>query len=185
MLRRSSAPHFQKRSSTFNCQFRCLTILQWVQNRRDEVKGVLLTPPAMTPQSSLFLILYLLVLRVAARDCTALQSLKLTNATIKNAVHLSPRTTFDASADPTCALPTYNNTVALCRVRGTVNTSSTSSVDFEMWLPDTWYGRVLAVGNGALGGCKHFFYDLSLVCPIRFQLLMCLSFHFQVSITTA
>jgi len=130
---------------------------------RHEVKGALFTPLAMAPQSSLFLILYLLVLRVAARDCTGLQSLKLSNAAINNAVHLSAGTTFSASADPTCYLPTYNNTVALCRVSGIVNTSSTSSVEFEMWLPDTWYGRVLTVGNGGLGGCKHFFYDLSLV----------------------
>ena len=132
------------------------------------MKGVLVTPPAMAPQSSLFLILYLLVLRVAAWDCTALRSLELSNVTIKNAVHLSAGTTFNASADPTCFLPTYNNTVALCRVSGIVNTSSTSSVEFEMWLPDTWYGRVLTVGNGGLGGCKHFSYDFWLVYAVRF-----------------
>ncbi|GLB45545.1 putative tannase and feruloyl esterase [Lyophyllum shimeji] len=34
-----------------------------------------------------------------------------------------------------------------------VNTTSTSSVFAEAWLPDTWYGRFLAVGNGGLGGC--------------------------------
>lgn len=113
-------------------------------------------PPAMVLQPSLFLILHLLVLRTAAQNCAGLRSLKQPNVSITDAVPLIPGTTFDASADPTCVQPTYNNTVAICRVRGEVNTSSTSSITFEMWLPDTWYGRVLTVGNGALGGCKQF-----------------------------
>jgi len=134
----------------------------------------------MSLQSSLFLILYLLVLRVAALDCSALRSLVLPNATITDAVHLAAATTFNASEDATCIINTYSNTVALCRIRGTANTSSTSSVDFEMWLPDTWYGRVLTAGNAGLGGCKHFFYDLPLVHPVQFQLITRFFFRFQV-----
>ena len=137
----------------------------------------------MAPQSSLLLILYLLVLRVAAWDCTALQSLKLPNVSITDAVYLSARTTFNASADPTCFQPTYNNTVAICRLSGVVNTSSTSSVKFEMWLPDTWYGRVLTGGNGGLGGCKHFIHDLPLAYLVQFRLIIRVFFRFQVSIT--
>ncbi|KAG6877613.1 hypothetical protein C0993_005617 [Termitomyces sp. T159_Od127] len=34
-----------------------------------------------------------------------------------------------------------------------INTTSTSAVYAEAWLPDTWYGRYLTVGNGGLGGC--------------------------------
>jgi len=106
-------------------------------------------------QSISLFILHLLVLRVSARtDCTSLRSLSLPNVTITDAFPLTAGSTFPASADPTCFLPTYNNSVPICRVIGSVTTSPTSSVKFEMWLPDTWYGRVLTTGNGALGGCK-------------------------------
>ena len=112
------------------------------------------SPPDMSLQPGIFLTLYFLVLRVAAWDCTALQSLKLPNASISDTFRVTAGSTFNTSADPTCFQPTYNNTVAICRVIGTATTSSTSSVSFEMWLPDTWYGRVLTGGNGGLGGCK-------------------------------
>ncbi|KAF8189512.1 Tannase/feruloyl esterase [Mycena galopus ATCC 62051] len=41
----------------------------------------------------------------------------------------------------------------LCRVQFIINTTSTSSVYAEAWLPDTWYGRIISLGNGGLGGC--------------------------------
>ncbi|KAF7366036.1 Carboxylic ester hydrolase [Mycena venus] len=41
----------------------------------------------------------------------------------------------------------------LCRVQLVINTTSTSAVHAEAWLPDTWFGRFLALGNGGLGGC--------------------------------
>jgi len=125
-------------------------------------RGCPSTPLAMVIQSSLFLILHLLVLRVAARDCAGLRSLEHPNVSITDAVPLAPGTTFNTSADLTCFQPTYNNTVAICRVSGVANTSSTSSITFEMWLPDTWYGRVLTVGNGGLGGCKYSSFHLLL-----------------------
>ncbi|KNZ74678.1 putative feruloyl esterase B-2 [Termitomyces sp. J132] len=34
-----------------------------------------------------------------------------------------------------------------------MNTTSTSAVHAEAWLPDTWFGRFLGLGNGGLGGC--------------------------------
>lgn len=145
---------------------------EWVKT-----EGVPVTPPAMSLQPSFFLILYLFALHVAAWDCTALQSLNLPNVSIANAVYLAPGTTFNASADPTCFESTYNNTVAVCRVSGTITTSSTSSVAFEMWLPDTWYGRVLTGGNGGLGGCKHFLFHLPPRHLDRFRLTIRLFFH--------
>ncbi|KIJ49214.1 hypothetical protein M422DRAFT_28181 [Sphaerobolus stellatus SS14] len=41
----------------------------------------------------------------------------------------------------------------VCRIYAVTNTTSQSAVHFEMWLPDQWYGRFLAVGNGGLAGC--------------------------------
>lgn len=42
---------------------------------------------------------------------------------------------------------------SLCRVQFSTSTTTTSSIRAEVWLPDEWYGRFLAVGNGGLGGC--------------------------------
>ena len=108
----------------------------------------------MLLQSSLLVFLHLLVLRAAAQDgCTSLLSLNLPNVTITNATRVASGTNFTASADPTCFVPTWVNSVNICRVIGVATTSPTSSVDFEMWLPDTWYGRVMTAGNAGLGGC--------------------------------
>ncbi|KAJ6490292.1 hypothetical protein C8R47DRAFT_1215155 [Mycena vitilis] len=41
----------------------------------------------------------------------------------------------------------------LCRVEFITQTSETSAVHGEVWLPDEWDGRFLALGNGGLGGC--------------------------------
>ncbi|KAL0569617.1 hypothetical protein V5O48_012343 [Marasmius crinis-equi] len=41
----------------------------------------------------------------------------------------------------------------ICRVILQVDTSSTSSIHMEAWLPRHWTGRFLSTGNGGLGGC--------------------------------
>jgi len=46
-----------------------------------------------------------------------------------------------------------NTSAPLCRVQFRVNTSETSEIKAEAWLPDEWSGRFLALGNGGLGGC--------------------------------
>jgi hypothetical protein len=136
--------------------------------------------PAMFLQSSFLLILPLFALRVVARvDCASLRSFFLPGVVISNAVHLTAGTTFPASADPTCFTPTFVNSVDICRVTGVITTSPTSSVSFEMWLPDTWYGRVLTTGNGGLGGCKL----PPFVFRARSQLITNFFFHVQVSDT--
>lgn len=113
---------------------------------------------AMFLHPSFVFILSLLFLHVAAWDCTSLASLDLPNVTIADAIYLTVGSTFNTSADPTCFDLTYGNAVDICRVIGSVTTSPTSTVKFEMWLPDTWYGRVLTAGNGGLGGCKFPFF---------------------------
>ncbi len=52
-------------------------------------------------------------------------------------------------------LPSASIPTPLCRVQFTINTSESSLVTAEAWLPDTWYGRFLALGNGGLDGCKY------------------------------
>ncbi|KAK7046620.1 carboxylic ester hydrolase [Favolaschia claudopus] len=46
-----------------------------------------------------------------------------------------------------------NVTVSVCRVQFLTNTSESSVVYGEAWLPDEWYGRFLGLGNGGLNGC--------------------------------
>ncbi|KLO15223.1 tannase and feruloyl esterase [Schizopora paradoxa] len=53
-------------------------------------------------------------------------------------------------------LPTAKIQTPLCRVQFTIETSETSVVTAEMWLPDTWHGRFLALGNGGLAGCINY-----------------------------
>jgi hypothetical protein len=48
--------------------------------------------------------------------------------------------------------------VALCRVQFFTNTSESSIVYGEAWLPDEWHGRFLGAGNGGLGGCAYLFW---------------------------
>ena len=131
-------------------------VARWIQ--KPGGGDVFLALLAMLLQSSLLVFLHLLVLRVAAQgDCTLLLSLSLPNATVTNATRVVAGTNFTASADPTCFVPTWVNSVSICRVNGVVTTSPTSSVEFEMWLPDTWYGRILTAGNVGFGGCMLLF----------------------------
>ncbi|KAJ7479847.1 hypothetical protein FB451DRAFT_1239987 [Mycena latifolia] len=44
-------------------------------------------------------------------------------------------------------------TAPLCRVQFYTNTSKTSGIYGEAWLPDEWYGRFMGLGNGGLSGC--------------------------------
>lgn len=97
---------------------------------------------------------------VAATDpCTALTSLSLENTTIVSAFRQTATT--NVTTPMSCALVTSIITSAdVCRVQGYVNTTSDSSLTFEAWLPDTWYGRFIGVGNSGLGGCTYFSFQV-------------------------
>ena len=56
--------------------------------------------------------------------------------------------------------------VELCRVHFVVNTSSTSAVTAEAWLPASWNGRFLALGNGGLNGCKFTAHSVSSIIHV-------------------
>ena len=55
--------------------------------------------------------------------------------------------------DVSCGKSSQVIHVDLCRVALSIQTSNTSSVETEMWLPRNWSGRFLGTGNGGLGGC--------------------------------
>lgn len=54
---------------------------------------------------------------------------------------------------PSCARPGQVVAVDLCRVAMNINTSSSSQITLETWLPRNWTGRFLSTGNGGLSGC--------------------------------
>ncbi|KAF7300107.1 Carboxylic ester hydrolase [Mycena kentingensis (nom. inval.)] len=87
-----------------------------------------------------------------AEECANLKStLRLENTTILASDYISTRTT--VSTPGSCGATTTVAFPPLCRVQLIVNTTMTSSVHAEAWLPDTWFGRFLALGNGGNNGC--------------------------------
>ncbi|KAI5820797.1 tannase and feruloyl esterase [Pyronema omphalodes] len=80
-------------------------------------------------------------------------SLNLPNTKVLHTTHLSGNQTFSLpGADPTCDQST-TAAASLCRLSLLVNTTTSSQVQMELWLPDDWSGRTSVVGNGGLNGC--------------------------------
>ncbi|KAJ7152596.1 tannase and feruloyl esterase [Mycena crocata] len=86
---------------------------------------------------------------------------------LKSMLNLENTTIIDASYLPgDSKVPPYgpydetaNVKAPLCRVQFFTNTTDTSSIHAEAWLPDEWYGRFLGIGNGGLGGCVYIHQD--------------------------
>ncbi|KAG5727020.1 putative feruloyl esterase B-2 [Termitomyces sp. T112] len=85
-----------------------------------------------------------------ASSCAELVQLRLENTTILSAGHVSGPV--NVSTPGSCQSQALVSS-SLCRVQFVMNTTSTSAVHAEAWLPDTWFGRFLGLGNGGLGGC--------------------------------
>ncbi|KAF5374490.1 hypothetical protein D9615_009054 [Tricholomella constricta] len=83
--------------------------------------------------------------------CAALQTLRLENTVITTATHI-PGDKVLIKVPGSCSGAALV-TASICRVHFIVNTTSTSRVHAEAWLPDEWYGRFLGVGNRGVGGC--------------------------------
>ncbi|KAG6915591.1 hypothetical protein DXG01_010827 [Tephrocybe rancida] len=84
------------------------------------------------------------------KACAALLRLRLDQATILSAAHVSGP--LNVSTPGSCQSQALVS-ASLCRVQLVINTTSTSAVHAEAWLPDIWYGRFLGLGNGGLAGC--------------------------------
>ncbi|KAJ6569738.1 tannase and feruloyl esterase [Mycena vulgaris] len=112
----------------------------------------------LTPLLLAFLLLILRPIQCAVASaaqsakCLALRhSLHLENTTILNVTYVAAPT--NVSTPGVCQSSAPVSAAPLCRVQFIINTTATSAVHAEAWLPDTWFGRFLGLGNGALGGC--------------------------------
>jgi hypothetical protein len=84
--------------------------------------------------------------------CLALKNtLQLENTTILDAAYIAAPA--NVSTAGSCQSVALVSAAPLCRVYLVINTTATSAVHAEAWLPDTWYGRFMGLGNGGLGGC--------------------------------
>ncbi|KAJ7073308.1 tannase and feruloyl esterase [Mycena belliarum] len=91
----------------------------------------------------------------AALKCLSLQkTLHIENTMVLNTEYVAGAR--NVTTPGSCQSTAKVEGAPLCRVQFVVNTTSTSSVYGEAWLPDTWYGRFLTTGNGGLGGCPQY-----------------------------
>ncbi|KAJ7848318.1 tannase and feruloyl esterase [Mycena leptocephala] len=85
-------------------------------------------------------------------NCLSLKkNLHLENTKILNTTYIAKSQ--NITTPGICRSTAPVNSAPLCRVQFVINTTSSSAVHAEAWLPDTWYGRFLVAGNGGLGGC--------------------------------
>jgi feruloyl esterase len=73
-------------------------------------------------------------------------ALRLEGLTVREAAGVQAGT-FRTSA----AAPPLANLPAFCRVQASVSTSADSLVNFEVWIPERWNGKVVVTGNGGYG----------------------------------
>lgn len=79
----------------------------------------------------------------------------ITNATVTEHAYVESGTKLSLpDNDPSCNLNSQVVPVNLCRVALQIATSASSGVVAEIWLPESWNGRLVTTGNGGLGGCE-------------------------------
>ncbi|KAJ8092160.1 hypothetical protein AAF712_008798 [Marasmius tenuissimus] len=71
--------------------------------------------------------------------------------------------------DPSCVINAPPVTIQsdICRITLQVETSSSSRIKMEAWLPRNWTGRFLSTGNGGLAGCIQY-ADLAYAVSLGF-----------------
>lgn len=100
---------------------------------------------------------------IHAKSCLDLQAtlpklLISHNTSVSSITHVPANSTVQTAGSCTSEAHVSSD---ICRVVGQINTTESSRVKFEMWLPlkeeeEGWYGRVLTVGNGGLSGCAFY-----------------------------
>lgn len=79
---------------------------------------------------------------------------QITNSTLTRREYVTSGTTLTfPDNDSTCGRASQAVTTNLCRIALSIPTTYRSSITYELWLPETWTGRILATGNGGIDGC--------------------------------
>lgn len=89
-------------------------------------------------------------------QCTSFDptSVGITNATVTEHAFIESGTNLSLpDNDASCGSRSQVVPVDLCRVALQIATSEKSGVVAEIWLPESWNGRLVTTGNGGLGGC--------------------------------
>jgi len=107
----------------------------------------------MTVRSScrltcVFVLMFLSFPLIAA-TCDDLGRLSIQAGTI-TATELKSAGEFEQNFGPAIALPAH------CRIAATLTPSSDSTIGMELWLPENWNGKFLALGNGGWAGSISF-----------------------------
>ena len=94
-------------------------------------------------------------------SCSQLVDLKLPHTTVARAQNVSaggftlPRDSSPPSSDFFTA---FSKLRAFCRVRGVIQPSSDSHIEFEVWLPESdWNGKYEGAGNRGFGGSINYY----------------------------
>lgn len=121
---------------------------------------------AVAPVMAFFALLVLAIFGLGAdcasapvtfqEQCTSFDptSVGITNATVTEHAFINSGTNLSLpDNDPSCGSNSQVVSVNLCRVALQIATSERSGVVAEIWLPESWNGRLVTTGNGGLGGC--------------------------------
>ncbi|KAF2742817.1 tannase and feruloyl esterase [Sporormia fimetaria CBS 119925] len=89
------------------------------------------------------------------KKCLSFKPESLVKGATRNVLEFVPAGTILSfpDNDPTCNRGSQLVSRDLCRIALNIETSGSSSITFEAWLPDDWSGRFLATGNGGIDGC--------------------------------
>ena len=79
-------------------------------------------------------------------DVAALTALKIDQTVIREAAVVPP-----GSAETSRMTPLGTSLPLFCRVRGSVAPARDSLINFEVWIPELWNGKIVVTGNGGYG----------------------------------
>lgn len=98
-------------------------------------------------------------------------SIGITNATVTEHAYIKSGTNLSLPYnDPSCGGTSQLVLTDLCRVALQIATSETSGVVAEIWLPQSWNGRLVTTGNGGLGGCENLSSSIKMTALTLVQL---------------
>jgi feruloyl esterase len=104
---------------------------------------------SLKPAFHLFIIAAVLVNPALAATCSELGRLQIETVTIST-VEAKAASSLEQRRGSSLSLPPH------CRIAAVLSPSDDSHIEMELWMPDDWNGKFLAVGNGGWAGSISF-----------------------------